>query len=80
MKTARAAAKGGLRDPAAEVGLGAGGSAAMAEQMREKMATINTVKDTCIVFAIVLSSTEREREREIWVMAKTECWELSMKR
>ena len=31
MKTERAAAKGGVRDPAAEVGLGAGESAAMAE-------------------------------------------------
>ena len=54
MTTERAAAKGGVTDPAAEVGLGAGASAAMAEQMREKMARITTMNETCIIVAIFL--------------------------
>ena len=46
---AGAVVKGEVRDSALEMGLGAGVPAVMAEQLREKMARITTIKDTCTV-------------------------------
>ena len=74
MTIEKAAASGAERDPAAAVGVGAGGSAAMAELMKAKMTMIAAMRETCIAFAIDLllvkfwlRERERERERgEIW--------------
>ena len=62
MKMARTV-KGRVKDPAAEMRLGAIASAAITEQMREKMARITTIKGPCIVFTIFLSSRGIEKER-----------------